>query len=59
MRIEVKERIPTTQKEFDSVNQNNRLRMSAEIHRDVKRRKRGSYNPVDGTFEDFMETYNE
>ena len=56
MKIEVREKIQTTQKEFDSVNQNNRLRMSAEIHRDVKRRKRGSYNPVDGTFEDFMES---
>ena len=50
-------KIKTTQEEFDSVNQNNRPSMSDEIHRDVKRRKRGSYSPVDGTFEDFMETY--
>jgi len=56
LKIEVRERIETTQKEFDSVNQNNRPSISDDIHRDVKRRKRGSYNPVDGTFEDFMES---
>ena len=59
MRIEILERVKTTQQEFDSVNQNNRPSMSDEIHRDVKRRKRGSYNPVDGTFEEFMESFNE
>ena len=59
MKIELREKIQTTQKEFDSVNQNDRPRMSDEIHRDVKHRKRGSYNPGDGTFEEFMETYNE
>ena len=56
----VTEKIQTTQKEFDSVNQNDIPRMSDEIHRSVKRRgKRGSYNPGDGTFEEFMETHNE
>jgi len=59
LKIEVREKIKTTQKEFDSVNQNNRPSMSDEIHRDVKHRKRGSYNPGDGTFEEFMETHNE
>ena len=59
MKIELREKIQTTQKEFDSVNQNNKPSMSDEIHRDVKHRKRGRYNPVDGTFEDFMETHNE
>jgi len=56
LKIEVREKIQTTQKEFDSVNQNDIPRMSEEIHRDVKRRKRGSYNPGDGTFEEFMES---
>ena len=57
MRIEVTEKIQTTQKEFDSVNQNNRPSISDEIHRDVKRRKRGRYNPGDGTFEEFVEDH--
>ena len=58
MKIEVREKIQTTQKEFDSVNQNNRPSMSDEIHRDVKRRgKRSSYNPVDGTFQEFVEDH--
>ena len=57
MRIEILERIKTTQKEFDSVNQNNKPSMSDEIHRDVKHRKRGSYNPGDGTFEEFVEDH--
>ena len=54
-------KIPVTEEELREVQSisKDRPRMSDEIHRDVKHRKRGRYNPVDGTFEDFMETHNE
>ena len=52
-------KIPVTEAELLEVQSvsNNRLRLSEEIHRDVKHRKRGSYNPVDGTFEEFVEDH--
>lgn len=60
MKIEVRERIKVTEEELSKIQSvNDRPSMSDEIHRDVKHRKRGSYNPGDGTFEEFMETHNE
>ena len=61
MKIELIEKIKVTEAELRKVQSvsSNRPSMSDEIHRDVKHRKRGSYNPGDGTFEDFMETHNE
>ena len=53
-------KVPVTEEELSKIQSvNDRPRMSDEIHRDVKHRKRGRYNPGDGTFEDFMETHNE
>ena len=53
-------KIPVTEEELSKIQSvNDRPSMSDEIHRDVKHRKRGRYNPGDGTFEDFMETHNE
>ena len=60
MKIELREKIKVTEEELLKIQAvNDRPSMSDEIHRDVKHRKRGRYNPVDGTFEDFMETHNE
>ena len=56
MKIEVRTKIPTTQKEFDLVNQNDRPRMSDEIHGDSNRKhRRSTYDPVTKSFESYME----
>ena len=58
MKIELRERIKVTEEELSKIQSvNDRPRMSDEIHRDVKHRKRGSYNPGAGTFEEFVEDH--
>ena len=45
--ITIKEKIPTTDEEFDSVKENNRLSLSEELHGRVRRSKnyRARYDP--------------
>ena len=58
MKIELREKIPVTEAELSQIQAvNDRPLMSDEIHRDVKHRKRGSYNPGDGTFQEFVEDH--
>lgn len=48
MKIELIEKVQTTQKEFDSVNQNDRPRLSEEIHRVDKPHIKAVFDPSTG-----------
>ena len=57
--MEVREKIKTTDEEFESVIQNDRPTLSEELYNTKHKGKRCSFDPVTGSFEEFMETYNE
>jgi len=57
--ITIKEKIPTTQEEFDSVNQNERLTLSEELNkkRFYKTKRRAMYNSLSKDFELISEEF--
>ena len=59
--ITVSEKIKTTEEEFNSVNQNERLSLSEELrHRETRSQaRRAEYKPDTKTFEEYMEKYHD
>ena len=59
--ITVTEKIPTTEEEFNSVNQNERLSLSEELRQRETRKqaRRAEYKPDTKTFEEYLEKYHD